>query len=628
MQKYIISIVLLLTFISPTMRAEKKELPTHKIKEVVITGNNYETERNLLPYTVSIIKKSQIEATGKNQLLSAISGIVPGLFVTERNIFGFGVSNGGAGGIKIRGIGGSPTNAVLMMIDGQPQFAGIYSHHIADFYKTEYVDRIEILRGPGSVLYGSNAMGGVINIITKNRVQNGMSTVAQTQYGSYDTWNSSITNMARYGKFSSLISFAYDKTDGTVRKFDFKQKSLYAKFGCDFNNNWKAGIAYSLTNSIGNDPIYPKLSNPESTNIYHQNIIRGEASMYVNNQYATTNGNMRIYYSYGNHYIDDPKHFHSLDDRFGILIYQNIYLQKGCKATAGLDFDTYTGKIPVSGGNAHTAGSVSTINRKSVTEYSPYVTFTQELFKETITLNAGIRMANSDRFETQWIPQFGITIKPNESWIFKTSVAKGYRNPSFKELYLYRTANTELEPEKMTNYEAGIEKQFSPTLSANLTAYYSKGDNLIQTKEMKNVNTGKFINKGIEAVFTAQPLNTLSIQASYSYLHTSLKDLTSAPKNQYNIAIAWQIVPQLSIDFLLKGVGSLYVGKDIEREDYVLAGAKISYDIINNIKQKKQHINKLTLFAIFDNITDCNYTINKGYKMPGFTANGGVKIHF
>ena len=154
------------------------------IDEVVVTGSNNAVGHDLLPYTVTTVPASQIEATGKGQLLSALSGMVPGLFVTERNIFGFGVSNGGAGAIKIRGVGGNPTNAVLMMVDGQPQFAGIYSHHVADIYETEYVDRVEVLRGPGSVLYGSNAMGGVVNVITKNSDTPGCHTTLRTGYGS------------------------------------------------------------------------------------------------------------------------------------------------------------------------------------------------------------------------------------------------------------------------------------------------------------------------------------------------------------------------------------------------------------------------------------------------------------
>lgn len=261
---------------------------TYRIGEVVVTGSNNATGRNLLPYTVSTIGSPQLEATGQSQLLSAISVQVPSLFVSERNIFGFGVSSGGSGGIKIRGVGGSPTNSVLMMVDGQPQFAGIYSHHVADFYGTEYVDHVEVLRGPGSVLYGSNAMGGVINVITKNAEKDGVHTTLTSQYGSYNTWRSSLVNTTRFGKFSSLVSLGYDRTDGLQDNFDFKQGSLYAKLGYDFSDAWKALADYSLMNFIGNDPIYPKLDNPEATDIYHQNITRGEASLSMNNYYGIT----------------------------------------------------------------------------------------------------------------------------------------------------------------------------------------------------------------------------------------------------------------------------------------------------------------------------------------------------
>ena len=610
-----------LLFVAVCVYGQKE---TKYIDEVVVTGSNNAVGRDLLPYTVTTVTSSQIESTGKGQLLSALSGVVPGLFVTERNIFGFGVSNGGSGAIKIRGVGGTPTNAVLMMVDGQPQFAGIYSHHVADIYETEYVDRVEVLRGPGSVLYGSNAMGGVINVITKNSDTPGCHTTLRTGYGSYNTWRSSVTNMARYGKFSSLVSLAYDRTDGTQRNFDFNQKSLYAKIGYDINKNWQARADYSLVNSIGNDPIYPRLSTPESTDIYHQNIIRGEASASLCNSYATTNGNVRIYYSYGNHYIDDPKHFHSLDDRFGILAYQNFSLWRGADATAGFDFDTYTGRIPVSGGNKHTSTSKSTIGHKSITEYSPYVTLSQNLFGGALTLNGGLRMANSDKFGTQWIPQCGFSLHTSSVWAFKASVAKGYRNPSFRELYLYRTANASLAPEQMTNYEATFSVTPFSNLTAALTAYYSNGDNLIQTVAMKNVNTGTFTNKGIEASATMQLLKNFAVRGSYSYLHTSLDNLVAAPKNQFYVSATWQPITRLAIDATFKSIDGLYVSSTMNDENYMLLGAKISYTLLTDVKG----VESLQLFTTLDNITDCDYTINEGYKMPGFNAFGGIKLQF
>ncbi|GAB6980995.1 TonB-dependent receptor [Phocaeicola sartorii JCM 17136 = DSM 21941] len=590
----------------------------YRIGEVVVTGSNHATGRNLLPYTVSTVKSSQLEATGQSQLLSAISGQVPSLFVSERNVLGFGVSNGGSGGIKIRGVGGSPTNAVLMMVDGQPQFAGIYSHHVADFYETEYVDRVEVLRGPGSVLYGSNAMGGVINVITKNADRNGVHTTLSSQYGSYNTWRSSLVNTVRLGKFSSLVSLGYDRTDGIEDDFDFKQGSLYVKLGYDFSQTWKQRADYSLMNFVGNDPIYPKLSKSESTDIYHQNITRGEASLSLSNYYERTNGCVRIYYSYGNHYIDDPKHFHSLDDRFGVLAYQNVRPWKDASVTLGFDYDTYTGKIPVSGGNAHTEGSISTISRKSITEYSPYITFSQDWFEGALILNAGLRMANSDRFGTQWIPQGGFVIHPAEGWTVKASLSEGYRNPSFREMYLYRSANPELDPERMMNYEVIVEKTFSRYFSMDVTGYYSKGDNLIQTVDMKNENAGRFINKGIEVSASSCPIDKLNLRASYSYLHTSLDNLTAAPRNQYFLGFGWQALPKLKMDAELKGIGGLYVSDQTEHQNYVLLNMKITYMAFRAFE----------LFVTLNNITNTDYMINRGYTMPGFNGMGGFKVHF
>lgn len=463
-------------------------------------------------------------------------------------------------------------------------------------------------------------MGGVINVITKQAKKDAISTVLTSQYGSYNTWQSSLTNTIKKGRFSSLISLGYDRTDGLQDNFDFKQKSLYAKIGYEVDKNWNIGADYSLMNFIGNDPIYAKLSNPDSKDIYHQNITRGEASVSLTNRYKNTNGVLRSYYSYGNHYIDDPRHFHSLDDRFGVLAYQNFTPWKGNMSTLGFDFNTYTGQIPISGGHNYGDGSqqakMQTINKKSITEYSPYLTLSQEFWKGILILNGGIRMANSDMFGTKWIPQFGFSVHPGYDWTLKASLAKGYRNPSFREMYLYRMANPDLDPENMMNYEVTIGKHFSNLFDINLTGYISKGSNMIETVNMKNINTGSFTNKGIEVTALSQPMTNLTIRASYSYLHTSLPNLTAAPKNQYFLGISWYPIKQLSIDTQLKGVGGLFVSEDVKHQNYALLDLRMTYNICKWVD----------VFVNLDNITDAKYMINKGYEMPGFTASGGVKI--
>lgn len=589
-----------------------------RLNEVVVTGTNSPLQKNLLPYTVSVVGHDRLGSTGETQVLSAISGMVPSLFVSERSIFGFGVSNGGSGHIKLRGVGGDRASAVLMMVDGQPQFAGLYSHHVADFYDKEYVERVEVLRGPGSVLYGSNAMAGTINVITKKPQDKGVRTTISSQYGSYNTWLSSLTNTTRFGKFSSLVSASYNRTDGNVRNFDFKQADVYAKVGYDFSQYWKAAADYTFMNFKGNDPIYPTLSNPESTDIYHQDVIRGEASVSASNNYGSTSGLARVYYSYGNHFIDDPNHFHSKDDRLGVMLYQNFSPWKGSSATVGFDFDVYSGEIPVSGGRPVSESNLGAINRKKIVEYSPYITLSQSLVNDILNLNAGLRMANSDIFDTQWVPQFGFAVNPGSGFNIKANLAMGYRNPSFRELYLYRMANPDLNPEKMMNYELSVGKHFSRYFTIDLTAYYSRGTDMIQVVDQKNVNTGKFINKGIEISANSWPLDNLRLYASYSYLHTSLDDLVGAPKNQYFLGAELTLWKKLNIAADIKGVGGLYVAEGIKHQNYALLNLKLNYDICRYV----------AIFTRLENITDAKYVINRGYDMPGFTAMGGFKVNF
>ncbi len=584
--------------------------------EVVVTGSAAPVADNLLPYSVSVVGHDRLESTGQTQVLSAISGLVPSLFVTERGIFGFGVSNGGSGHIKLRGVGGDRASAVLMMVDGQPQFAGTYSHHIADFYDKENVERVEVLRGPGSVLYGSNAMAGAINVITAKPRARGVTTVLTSQFGSCNTWLSSLTNTVRFGKFSSMVSASYNRTDGNVSGFDFRQADGYAKVGYEFSSAWQAAADFTLMNFVGNDPIYARLSDPESTDIYHQNVTRGDFSVSATNSYGATDGFVKVYFSYGNHFIDDPRRFHSKDSRVGVIINQNFRPWAGASLSAGLDFDIYSGEIPVSGGQNHTEGSLTTIGRKKIAELSPYMTLLQSLAGDIVSLSGGLRVATSDRFHTQWVPQIGLAVNPGQHITIKATAAMGYRNPSFRELFLYRMANPDLQPEKMWNYELSLGKSFSRYLTAEITAYYSRGRNMIQTVDMKNENTGRFINKGLEISAKTEPFDNLRLYATYSFLATDLRNLTGAPENQYYIGADLTLWKKLKIALSLKGVTGLFVAEEIRRQNYALLNTKITYSVAS----------WLDLFLRLENMTSARYEINRGYEMPGFTALGGFRL--
>ena len=172
--------------------ADSLRLKSYKLDEVVVTGTRNETDIRHLPMTISVVGRQQLEQTYQPSILPALTEQVPGLFTTSRGIMGYGVSTGAAGGMNLRGIGGSPTAGLLVLIDGHPQYMGLMGHPIADAYQTMLTDRVEVLRGPASVLYGSNAMGGVINIVTRKMQEDGVKTHAQIGYGSYNPADGSL----------------------------------------------------------------------------------------------------------------------------------------------------------------------------------------------------------------------------------------------------------------------------------------------------------------------------------------------------------------------------------------------------------------------------------------------------
>ena len=124
------------------------------LDEVVVTGTRSETDVRHLSQTVSVLNRLQIGLSGGNARL-------------------------------------------MVLIDGHPQYAGIFGHPISDVYQTLLADKVEVLRGPASVLYGSNAMGGVINIVTRKMHEDGIKTNVRAGYGSYNTLETELTNRIR-----------------------------------------------------------------------------------------------------------------------------------------------------------------------------------------------------------------------------------------------------------------------------------------------------------------------------------------------------------------------------------------------------------------------------------------------
>ena len=185
MRKIIAGILICSPFLSVSaLEKDTTSVSKHYIiDEVVVTGTKNETDKRYLPMSVSVVNQEQISQRYEQTLLPILTEQVPGLFTTSRGIMGYGVSTGAAGGISLRGIGGSPTTELLVLIDGHPQYMGLMGHPLADACQSMLAEKVEVVRGPASVLYGSNAMGGVINIVTHKSQEDGVKNNVQIGYG-------------------------------------------------------------------------------------------------------------------------------------------------------------------------------------------------------------------------------------------------------------------------------------------------------------------------------------------------------------------------------------------------------------------------------------------------------------
>ena len=288
------------------------------LQELVVTGTRNATDVRHLPMTVNVIGRQQLTEQHQTSVLPTVMQQVPGFFVTSRSMMGYGVSTGAAGGINLRGISGG-AGQLLVLIDGHPQYQGIYGHPISDSYQTLMAERIEVLRGPASVLYGSNAMGGVMNIVTRQAREDGVRTDINLGAGSYGTFQAEASNQVRSGKFSSTVSAQYGRTDNHRPRMGFEQYGGYLKLGYDFNDHWNAYIDANITRFNASYP------GAESSPLYDadQWITRGVVSAALENHYGKTSGALSVYSNFGRHKIDDgtadpskptQRYFRSKDD--------------------------------------------------------------------------------------------------------------------------------------------------------------------------------------------------------------------------------------------------------------------------------------------------------------------------
>jgi len=592
------------------LSAQTDSTKIFQLKQITVTASKFEEGIRTLSPSLSIISEDEISQNIKSELFSSLEGSVPGFFISERNSAGFGIGSDAAGKISIRGISG--IQEVLVVVDGKPDFAGLFGHPLSDSYPSSDIEAVDVIRGPASVIYGSGAMAGVINITTKKFHNEGFSVSSDYNYGSFQTGKVNEGFGYKNNRFSAGISFNGDYSNGSRPSSEFKSETgtFYASYminpiwSLDFNSYINTTKSYNP----GPDTAYI----PYLNNAVWSNMTRANTSLSLRNKSADYEGTAQVYFNNGVHDFSNAIYggFHSNDNLLGFSIHEGFSLFRNNITTFGGDIKRYGGSV--------NSPSIDT----TVTEGAVFVAVNQKLNNQ-FYFNGGLRLNDHSVYGTEVIPQFNIQYKASASTEMNLSASKGFRNPTIVELYLFPIKNANLQPEKVWDYEIGLKQELIPEhFLLGLTGYLIEGSDFIVVgpPNFQNQNVDDLRNRGIEIEAKYIIKNNLSLNANYSYCNMAAK-IIGSPEQQAFIEANYSL-GAFYLNINLKSVTNLYTSIQSsitleKKQSFLLANASLWYKAFKSIK----------IYLKAENLFDKQYEVIDAYPMPGTTVILGINYN-
>lgn len=588
-----------------SIRSEETEIKDDSIRvnyylnPILVTATKVAGAQRDLVASVSIIGSPKLVQAPTNAILEVVKSSVPGLYVTEWGVMGYGAAGSSAGKISIRGMGGGENTHVLILRNGRPDFMGLMGCTIADEFSTDGVERVEVLRGPASFLYGTNATGGVINIVSKKKTEDGFKTNISGGYGTFNSKKINITHSGKTGKTEYILSAATRKTDGHRGDANSHYEAAHytVHVGYTMGENTSLELNTSLANIDVNDP--GTESNPFTDHWYDMKRYGGDLTLVHRSPLGGSN--LTLHGNFGHHNFYDG--WRSKDQTLGIMVFQNAKPWSGNMTTIGFDYKRY-------GGRAENMNTSTDFGEYFITEYAPYM-HTQQLLLKRFIVSAGFRMEHHELYGHESVPKLGLVTHISSKTSVRASAAKGFRSPSIRELYFFSPQNADLKPDRLWNVEVGLTQFMGHDLKFEGTLFRSEGSNLIRRSNpgfpFQWVNSGKFTHTGYELMLDWLPTDDLTVSASWSHLDLGNETMYS-PGKKLTAHVTWRIAPfTASGDFIT--VHDLYGadGRENPMDDYALLNLTVQTKVGRFIRLK------LSL----KNVMDAQYQAMYGYPMPG-----------
>lgn len=625
---------LVLTTGAFSVQAESTPPNFYSLNEVVVTASRTPEKKIDANADVAVVTSKEIEEKHFDDVAQAVKN-VPGVFIYSHG------ASGQVGNSDQIYINGSPN--VVVLVDGMRRNTNgndLMKASISELTNMDSIDHIEVLKGSASTLYGSDAQGGVINIITKKAKEDGVKTTLRTSFGDNSKENYNLYNEGKSDKvFWSVEAgkeLAGDYKDGWGRKVinHLNAEHYNVKLGYDLGNDSDITLNYEKYKADytrpdqGSTSIVSDKGKKDNDSISLQ--YKARLSEKLTNQFSVYRNKTTFKDNYGKSTIDPW----AMDMKTTGISDQLTYTTNNQTLTGGVDW--YKDEIPYYPGND--------IEGQSTHNIAFYLQDKIDLTDQW-NITPGVRVDHHSAFGTHTSPSLSIGFKQNENTNYYFNYKTFFVAPNMYQLYApgftsygtyYPVGNKDLKPQEGNTIEFGINHNFSDTLSGTFNIFHTHAKNLIHYDYVNGYeNTGKANVNGFSLNLNKDFSHHWNAGIGYSYLHMQAKpgeNINSngtLPESTLNINVGYT-ADKFNASLYGRGIMNRYgnKGKD-EMRNYANYWV---WDLAANYQFTKE----ATLFARVNNIFDQFYTdigssqdpYVSWYSAPGRNFEIGLQFQF
>ncbi len=621
---------------------------TTSLGEIVVTANKFPNKTSLTGKVVTVITKEQLEKSGGKTLSQVL---------TEQAGVYIGGANSNAGKDKSLYLRGAGVAYTLVTIDGVPAYdaSGVGSNFDIRNLSVDLIERIEILKGSQSTLYGSDAIAGVINIITRKGGTKPFGVNALLGYGSNNTFQGNAGITGKSGIIDYNLSTSFYDTKGINEaisnngdKDGFTQNNVQASIGMQATKDIRIQPYFRYSNVKGNTDQGAFTDELDYT--YEQKNYQ----LGVINDFSLGKTTLKLLYNYNNTdrlYIDDSvksrngwdtytKGTYKAKEHF-IDAYITAPLNKILKLTAGADLRfSSTDQLYI-----------------AIPAWAPPVPVNAKMNQQGIYAALGVNttkgfnleLGNRVNFHSEYGSNYVFNINPsylisNKVKLF-ANLSSAYRTPSLYQLFS-EYGNRDLKPESAITTEAGVQYFAADNkFTGRITGFNRNVKDVIffyynaATFQSQYINQDKQKDYGAELELSFKPAKNLSLKAFYTYVDgkittvqndkdTTYFNLLRRPKHSVGLNAGINITENFFVSTNLAWFGkredayydnTTFSTVNVTLDDYALWDIYAEYGLLKT---------KLKLFADFRNITDTKYNETAGFNTVGVNAFGGIRFNF